>query len=430
MKTHMDELADRLESAGADPAAVTQLIVRVCDEGDAAVAALTLAFDGVSVSDPRVPSSAAQAAWQGLPEAEKEALQRAARNIRAFATAQRARLQDFEVEVEPGVFVGQRALPVKRAACYAPGGRYPLPSTVLMTVIPAVVAGVAEVVLLSPPGPNGRPHRHVLAAAWLAGATEILAVGGVQAVAAVALGTETIRPVDLVVGPGNAWVTEAKRQLYGRVGIDALAGPSEVLVLADRQADPERVAADMLAQAEHDPQAEAVALTDDADQAHAIRQAIDRQLRSLPTADIARASLEAHGAVIVVDEYEQMLTFANRRAPEHLHLHLTDAAEVANRLQAYGAVFVGEHSAEVFGDYCSGSNHVLPTGGAARYTGGLSVQTFVRLLGSQRLTREGAANLAPTVATMARIEGLEAHARAGELRGAWAGDQTGEGVSA
>ena len=406
MKTHMDELADRLESAGADPAAVTQLIVRVCDEGDAAVAALTLAFDGVSVSDPRVPSSAAQAAWQGLPEAEKEALQRAARNIRAFATAQRARLQDFEVEVEPGVFVGQRALPVKRAACYAPGGRYPLPSTVLMTVIPAVVAGVAEVVLLSPPGPNGRPHRHVLAAAWLAGATEILAVGGVQAVAAVALGTETIRPVDLVVGPGNAWVTEAKRQLYGRVGIDALAGPSEVLVLADRQADPERVAA------------------------HAIRQAIDRQLRSLPTADIARASLEAHGAVIVVDEYEQMLTFANRRAPEHLHLHLTDAAEVANRLQAYGAVFVGEHSAEVFGDYCSGSNHVLPTGGAARYTGGLSVQTFVRLLGSQRLTREGAANLAPTVATMARIEGLEAHARAGELRGAWAGDQTGEGVSA
>ncbi len=416
MKTRMDELGDRLQAAGADSADVAQFIERVRQDGDAGVRALTRQFDGVEVAEPRVPLAIAEAAWRNLPAVDKCALERAAGNIRAFADAQRARLNDFEVEIEPGVFVGQRALPVGRAACYAPGGRYPLPSTVLMTVIPAVVAGVHDVVLLSPPGPDGRPHLYVLAAAWLAGATEILAMGGVQAVAAVALGTETIQPVDLVVGPGNAWVTEAKRQLYGRIGIDALAGPSEVLVLADAHADPERVAADMLAQAEHDPQAEAIALTDSRQQASAILAAIQRQLATLPTADIARASLAAHGAVIVVDDREQMLSFADRRAPEHLHLHLRDAAEVSRRLRAYGAVFVGEHSAEVFGDYCSGSNHVLPTGRAARYTGGLSVQTFVRLLGSQRLTKSGAAGLAETVATLARIEGLEAHARAGELR--------------
>jgi len=416
MKSRLDELGDRFEASGADPAAVAAIIDRVREQGDAAIRALTLQFDGVDVPEPRVPAAEIEAAWRDLPAHEQRALERAARNIETFALAQRGRLDDFEVEIEPGVVVGQRVMPVARAACYAPGGRYPLPSTVLMTVIPAVVAGVQEVLLLSPPGPNGRPHRHVLAAARLAGATGVLAIGGVQAVAAVALGTESIQPVDLIVGPGNAWVTEAKRQLYGRIGIDALAGPSEVLLLADRHADPARVAADMLAQAEHDPQAEAIALTDSVEQAAAIRAALGEQLTTLSTATTASASLAAHGAVIAVSDLAQMIDFANRRAPEHLHLHLQDAQRVAPRLTAYGAIFVGDESAEVFGDYCSGSNHVLPTGGAARYTGGLSVHTFIRLLAHQRLTADGAAALAPTVATLARVEGLEAHARAAEMR--------------
>lgn len=416
MKTRLQQLSGRHEARGAEPSAVARLIGRIQREGDAGIRALTAEFDGVDVADPRVPAGAAAAAWAALPEREQRALERAARNIRTFATAQRATLQPLEVEVEAGVHIGQRPMPVASAACYAPGGRYPLPSTVLMTLIPARVAGVERVVLLSPPGPDGRPHPRVLAAAHLADATEILAIGGVQAVAAVALGTSTIAAVDLVVGPGNAWVTEAKRQLFGRIGIDALAGPSEVLVLADGSADPTLIAADMLAQAEHDPLAEAVALVHDEELATALRLVLQAQLSTLPTAAIARASLERHGAVVVVAERSQMIAIANQRAPEHLHLHLSDAASAADQLTAYGGLFIGEHSAEVFGDYCSGSNHVLPTGGAARYTGGLSVHTFTRMLSTQRLSRAGAAALAETVATLARIEGLEAHARAGELR--------------
>ena len=416
MKTRLETGSRRSRGAGANPATVAQIIAQVGGEGDAVIRALTLRFDRVEVAQTAVPLSEAESAWRALPEVERVALERAARNISAFATAQRDSLVAMEVQVEPGVFIGQRPTPVASAACYAPGGRYPLPSTVLMTVIPARVAGVERVVLLSPPGPDGRPHRHVLAAAHLAGATEILAIGGVQAIAAVALGTSSITPVDLVVGPGNAWVTEAKRQLFGRIGIDALAGPSEVLVLADSSADPARVAADLLAQAEHDPMAESVALVHDQLLADAVMAALDEQLATLPTADIARASLDQHGAVVVVPDRQVMLDVANSRAPEHLHLHLHDAAGAADGLTAYGGLFIGEDSAEVFGDYCSGSNHVLPTAGAARYTGGLSVHTFRRVLSTQRLSPAGAAGLAETVATLARIEGLEAHARAGELR--------------
>ncbi len=405
-------------TGSADPVTVGDLIETVRRDGDAGVRALTRRFDGVDVADHRVPAAALAEAFGSLPVGEQEALRHALANIRRVAEAQRGALGAFEVEVESGVFIGQRVLPIRRVACYVPGGRYPLPSTVLMTVVPARVAGCEEVVVISPPGPNGWPARHILAAAWLAGADAVHAVGGVQAIAAAAWGTATLGAVDLIVGPGNAWVTEAKRQVFGQVGIDALAGPSEVMVLADGRADAERVAADLLAQAEHDPDAEPILVTDSAALAAAVVAAVEAQLADLPTADIARRSIATHGYVVLVADLAAMIAVANERAPEHLHLAIAaaDAAAVAAACTACGALFVGDDAPEVFGDYCSGSNHVLPTVGAARYTGGLGVHSFVRLGATQRVAPAAAAGLARTAAVIARVEGLEAHARAAELR--------------
>jgi sulfopropanediol 3-dehydrogenase len=415
LKTHLLP-SERAPFEGADPAAVATLIQQVRDAGDAAVAALTLRFDGVQVASPHVPISAAEAAFLALTDADRHALQTAASNIRTFAEAQRATVQPLRVELSDGLVLGHSVLPTERVACYVPGGRYPLPSTVLMTAIPARVAGVRHVVVVSPPCANGQPSPWILAAAWLAQVDAVLAIGGVQAVAAVAYGTETIESVDLVVGPGNAWVTEAKRQVFGAVGIDALAGPSEVVILADSSADPNRVAADLLAQAEHDPHAEAIALTDDPAVAAQIRAAVWAQLETLPTAEIATKSINARGAVLTLPNLEAMIAWANERAPEHLHLHLRNAVDTASRCRAYGGLFIGESSAEVFGDYCSGVNHVLPTGGAARYTAGLSVMTYLRTPTFQQLSGSAAARLAPTTSRLARIEGLEAHARSADAR--------------
>lgn len=412
MRRAMDLGQRRTVLAGADPAAVAELIAAVRKGGDEAVRDLTARFDGVDVPNPTLGPEALAAAWERLPPPDQAALVHAHRNIVTVAAAQRAALRDLEVEVQPGVHIGQRWLPVRRTACYVPGGRYPLPSTVLMTVTPARQAGVAEVVVLSPPGANGQPHDAILAAAHVAGADGVFVAGGAQAIAAAAWGTELLPSVDLIVGPGNAWVTEAKRQAFGAVGIDALAGPSEVMVLADDSANAGRVAADLLAQAEHDPEAEAILVTTSSSLADAVEQALATQLVDLPTADIARASLERHGAIVVVDSRAALFEAANLRAPEHLHLHVTELAAAADACTAYGGLFLGEDSAEVFGDYCAGGNHVLPTAGAARYTAGLSVHTFVRPLATQRLTAHGAGALVATTAQLARIEGLEAHARA------------------
>ncbi len=416
MRRALDLATRRSVLAGANPAAVAALIGEVRAGGDAAVRALTARFDGVDVPNPWLDSQDLAAAWQRIDATAQAALQHAHRNVCAVARAQREALVDLEVEVQPGVFIGQRWQPVRRVACYVPGGRYPLPSTVIMTVAPAREAGVAEVVVLSPPGASGLPHDAILAAAHIAGADGVFIAGGAQAVAAAAWGTSTLPAVDLLVGPGNAWVTEAKRQAFGAVGIDALAGPSEVMVLADTSADPARVAADLLAQAEHDPEAEALLVTTDPALADAVEAALEQQLATLSTAPIARASLRNHGAILVVADRAAMFDVANRRAPEHLHLHVHDLVAAARACTAYGGLFVGEDSAEVFGDYCAGGNHVLPTAGAARYTAGLSVHTFLRPLASQRLTADGARALVAITATLARLEGLEAHARAAELR--------------
>lgn len=409
-------------ASGADPEVVRTILHDVRQRGDVAVEHWTGRLDRQIPPRWSLSGQDLQEAAQGLEPADLAAIQTAAAHIRQFARWQRASMQAFEREIAPGFFVGQRLVPVERVACYVPGGRYPLPSTVLMTAIPAREAGCGHVAVLTPPGPNGLPHPAILAAAVAAQVDVVHVMGGAQAIGAAAFGTERVTKADLIVGPGNAWVTEAKRQVYGQVGIDALAGPSEVLVLFDASADLGRVAADLLAQAEHDPEAHALAVTTSRAAAEALAVEVDRQLQSLPTRAVAAAALAAHGAIAVVDDEAAMIALANERAPEHLEVHTHNAAELSQHLTAYGGLFVGEDAAEVLGDYCAGPSHVLPTVRAGRYTGGLGVPTFLRVLTLQRAEAGAGRELAAVAARLARLEGLEAHARAADRRTGAASD--------
>jgi phosphoribosyl-ATP pyrophosphohydrolase/phosphoribosyl-AMP cyclohydrolase/histidinol dehydrogenase len=337
-------------------------------------------------------------------------LHRTAERIRAFAAAQRAALLPLTTTV-PGGEAGHHLLPVARAGCYAPGGRFPLPSSVLMTAAVARVAGVEGVIVASP-----RPALVTLAAAHVAGADAVLAVGGAQAIAALAYGVEGIDPVDVIVGPGNRWVTAAKQLVSGLVGIDMLAGPSELLVLADHSANPAVVAADLLAQAEHDVDALPILVTTHEPLIAAVEEALEVQLATLPTAATAREAV-ARGFAVVVSSLEEALPLVDRLAPEHLELELEDAPAVAARIRNAGAIFVGSHAAEVLGDYGAGPNHVLPTGTTARYTGGLSVLTFLRMRTWLRIDDPAAARqVVEDAVALARLEGLEGHARSAERR--------------
>jgi phosphoribosyl-ATP pyrophosphohydrolase/phosphoribosyl-AMP cyclohydrolase/histidinol dehydrogenase len=343
-----------------------------------------------------IERGALEAALEALPPADRGVLERTAARIRAFAEAQRAALGEPDVEV-PGGRAGLRYQPVVRAGCYAPGGRYPLPSSVLMTAVTARAAGVEEVWVASP-----RPAAVTLAAAALAGADALLAVGGAHAVAALAHGAGTIPACDAIVGPGNRWVTAAKQLVSGAVAIDMLAGPSELVAIADASAAPALVAADLLAQAEHDPDARPMLVTADPAVADAVEAELAAQLVTLPTAEV----------LIVLTE--DLAGAANRLAPEHLALHVADPAALRPALLHYGALFVGEGAAEVLGDYGAGPNHVLPTGGTARSSGALSVLTFLRAQAWLRM--DDPAVLAADAAALARLEGLEAHARAADRR--------------
>jgi histidinol dehydrogenase len=345
-----------------------------------------------------------------LPAGDRERLQRAASRIRAFAEAQRQALVPVTVSL-PGGAAGHSIVPVERAGCYAPGGRYPLPSSVLMTAVTARVAGVREVWVASP-----NPPPIVLAAAGLAEADGLLCAGGAHAIAALAYGAGPIAPCDAIVGPGNRFVTAAKQLVAGRVTTDALAGASELLVFADGSADSGLVAAELLAQAEHDPDARAMLVTPDATFADRVDDALGEQLAILPTAGIARAAL-ANGGTIVVGSVDEGLAACDAIAPEHLLLVLQDGRAAASRLAHYGALFIGSRSSVVLGDYGAGPNHVLPTGGTARRAGGLSVYTFLRVRTWLRVDdAEAARPLLEDVAWFARVEGLEAHARAAERR--------------
>lgn len=348
---------------------------------------------------------ALEATLAALPRERRQVLERTADRVRAFAEAHRRALTDVRVRV-PGGEAGVLHAPVGAAGCYAPGGRFPLPSSVLMTAITAKAAGVPSVIVASP-----RPGPETQAAAALAGADRLLAIGGAQAIAALAFGVGDLVACDVIVGPGNAWVTAAKQLLSGEVRIDMLAGPSELLALVDDRADPATVAADLLAQAEHDPEAFPMLVAMSEAFVERVDQELCRQLEELPTRDIARESL-ARGAAVIAGDLEEASRVANALAPEHLALHVEDARALAPKLTSYGALFLGEGSAEVFGDYGAGPNHVLPTGGTARSQGALSVLDFLRPQMWLELAPEGSADLVDDVAALARMEGLEGHARA------------------
>ncbi|MFR4694204.1 MAG: histidinol dehydrogenase [Blautia producta] len=397
---------------------VEEMINYVREQKDAALKEYNLKFDGCTRETLRVSKEEIQVAYTKLTAQEIEDLKAAAANIRAFSKAQKETVRPLEnFSPAPGIFLGHRIIPVKSCCCYVPGGNYPLYSTALMLIIPAKTAGVERVAACSPvmKGTN-EINPKTLVAMDIAGADEIYAVGGAQSIAAFSYGTEEIRPVDMIVGPGNRFVTEAKRQCYGQVGIDFVAGPSEVLVIAEGSGTPEIVAADLLAQSEHDPNAKGILITTEESFGTAVTEAVERELAVLETAEIARKSWEVYGEVILVDSLEEAVCLANEYAPEHLELNIQNPEEVSKQLYNYGSLFIGENTAEVFGDYASGTNHTLPTLRAARYTGGVWVGTFLKTCTYQSMTPEAAAELAPLVYRMAKGEGLMGHARAAEVR--------------
>ncbi len=409
----------RLLERGASPdpeveRATAAAIADVRARGDAALLDLARRYDAAVPQRLEVPREACRHALAELAPALRAALEEAAANVRAFHAAQLP--DELEVEVRPGVRLGRRPEPLARVGVYAPGGRASYPSSVLMGVVPARVAGVGEVVVCSPPGPDGLPPAAVLAACALAGADRVFAVGGAGAVAAMALGTQSVPRVDKVVGPGNAYVTEAKRQLNGVVAIDCPAGPSEVLVVADATADPELVALELLAQAEHDPRAAAVLVSVGAEPARAVADALARLLPSQARREVSEASLRAAGALLVADDLEAALAFAARYAPEHLLLMLAEPRAALPRVRNAGTVFLGASSSVAFGDYVTGANHTLPTGGLARAYSGLSTLDFVRLVTYQEVSPAAAVELAPVAATLAAAEGLPGHAAAARAR--------------
>ncbi len=335
----------------------------------------------------------------------QNAVEIAAKNIREYAQAQLPK--EWFVDYPDGRRLGQIVRPLDAMGAYVPAGRYPLPSTVLMTVIPAQVAGVSTICVACP-----NPSVEILGIAHLLGVKHMFRMGGAQAIAALAYGTETVPKVDRIVGPGNIYVAAAKKLLAGEVGIDFVAGPTEIVVIA-AEGNPRWIAADLLAQAEHDPDASAILLTTSRGLAEAVANEVEEQLRELPTTHIARPSIDANGAIVVTDSIDQAIEISNALAPEHLALH--DGTLLA-KIRHAGAVFVGPSSPEAAGDYVSGPNHVLPTSGAARQRGGLSAADFVKIIAVQELSREGLARLTPAIATLARAEGLEAHARSAEVR--------------
>jgi len=399
---------------------VAAIIDNVIKNGDDALKEYNKKFDGCEREALQVSREEIEAAYAKVSSEDLEDIKAAAANIRAFAEAQKGTvggLEDFSPA--EGILLGHRVIPVDSCCCYVPGGGYPLYSTALMLGIPAKVAGVRRITACSPVIKGTTDiHPKTLVAMDVAGIDEIYAVGGAQAIAAFSYGTDQIKPVNMIVGPGNSFVTEAKRQCYGKVGIDFVAGPSEVLVIADGQADPEVIAADLLAQSEHDREAKGLVVTTDEALGRAIEKAVEVQLQTLDTKEIAETSWKDYGEILLAESLEEAVEYANEYAPEHLEVNVSadKEAEVVGALKNYGSLFIGGNTAEVFGDYASGTNHTLPTLGAARYTGGVWVGTFLKTCTYQKMTREGMLGIAPLVANLAHGEGLTGHARAAEIR--------------
>jgi histidinol dehydrogenase len=412
----LEAIAQRTGSGQSADAAqrVDAILAQVRSQGDAALLDLTERFDGVRPDPLRVPPQEIAAAWQACEPNLQEALKLAHRRILDFH--QRQKPVDLQVTGVHGERLGRRWRPVERAGLYVPGGRASYPSTVLMNAVPAKVAGVQRVVMVTPPGPDGRVNSTVLAAAYLAGVDEIYRVGGAQAIAALAYGTESIPRVDVITGPGNLYVTLAKKAVYGRVSIDSLAGPSEVLVIADHSANAEHVAADLLAQAEHDPLAAAILLTTSEDLAAAVPAAIEAQLAGHPRAEITRTAINDWGLIVICPNLESAATLSDRFAPEHLELQVERPEPLAEQIQHAGAIFLGAWTPEAVGDYLAGPNHTLPTSGTARFAGALSVETFLRHTSLIQFNRQALEATGSAVATLADSEGLHSHGESVRLR--------------
>jgi histidinol dehydrogenase len=407
-----DALVNGRREADADVSSVvTQIIRDVRAHGDVTLAEMTRRFDGFDLNAAGWQIDAAQckAAYEALAPDLRDALTLAAKRIEAYHKAQLPENRDYR-DAE-NVRLGARWSAVDAAGVYVPGGRAAYPSSVLMNAIPAKVAGVERIVMVTPT-PGGETNQTVMAAAYLAGVDEIWRVGGAQAIAALAYGTEHIRPVDVITGPGNAWVAEAKRQLYGVVGIDMVAGPSEILVVADAKNDPEWIAADLLSQAEHDPTSQSILFTDDAGFADSVAKAVDAQIATLATAAVARQSWDDFGAIILVDDLEGAMPLVNRLAGEHLELAVDDdrAERLFDLVRHAGSVFLGRMTPEAIGDYVAGPNHVLPTGRRARFASGLSVLDFMKRTSFIALDKAAINAIGPAAATLADAEGLPAHA--------------------
>ena len=414
-------VANRRESDADVSADVAAIIAAVRARGDAAVAELTAKFDRVdlAVQGWRIPASALDAALDGLDPELRSALDMAATRIRAFHERQKP--QGNDATDAQGVRTGVRWTAVEAAGLYVPGGRAAYPSSVLMNAIPAVVAGVERLVMVTPTpvgarNLDGMVNPLVLAAARLAGVTEVLRIGGAQAIAALAFGTENVPKVDVITGPGNAWVAEAKRQLYGIVGIDMIAGPSEVVIVSDGKSNPDWIAADLLAQAEHDPVAQSILITTDAAEADAVAAAVERQLATLATAAVARQSWDAFGAIILVPDLDAALPLLDALAAEHAELMVDEPEALFARMRHAGSVFLGRHTPEAAGDYLAGPNHVLPTGRRSRFASGLSVVDFMKRTTFLDCGPAGLAAIGPAGAALADAEGLAAHAASIRLR--------------
>jgi histidinol dehydrogenase len=409
-------LADKRETAADVGAAVTAILADVRARGDAALLELTARLDRLELAVPeslRVEPEEIAAARAGAPAEAVAALEFA--HGRILAHHRRHRPGDERYRDPLGVELGHRWTAVASAGLYVPGGKAAYPSSVLMNAVPAKVAGVGRLVMCVP-APGGELNPLVLAAAAIAGVEEVYRVGGAQAIAALAFGTPTIAAVDLVVGPGNAYVAAAKRQVFGTVGIDLVAGPSEVLILADADNDPAWIAADLLAQAEHDEAAQSILITDDGEFAAAVERAVAGQLATLPRAEVAGASWRDHGAIIRIADWREAAALADRIAPEHLQIAHRDAEALAAAVRNAGAIFIGRHTPEALGDYVAGTNHVLPTARSARYASGLGVIDFMKRTSIVKCDAEGLAALAPAAIALGRAEGLEAHARSLAIR--------------
>ncbi|GGL42293.1 histidinol dehydrogenase [Sporolactobacillus putidus] len=404
----------KVEAKEAAQQSVREIIARVRDEGDKALKDYTKQFDGVELGELRVPNEAIAAAYRHVPEKVIQAIRQAAENIRAFHEKQKP--SSWTETVEHGVVLGQKVTPLDSVGVYVPGGTASYPSSVLMGAVPALVAGVGRVVLISPPQKNGLIAYGVLVAAHEIGIKEIYQAGGAQAIAALAYGTETIRPVDKIVGPGNLYVMLAKKQVFGDVAIDSLAGPSEIAVLADETAHPEWVAADLLSQAEHDKMSMPVLVTTSRSLAEKVDQEVERQLPALPRHEIAGPSIETVGKIVLAANLKDAAEIVNQIAPEHLELAIADPESVLPLIRHAGAIFLGMYSSEPVGDYFAGPNHIIPTNGSARYASPLGVESFVKRSSLIRYTDEALEANGSAIADFARFEGLEGHAQAVEKR--------------